>query len=202
MFKIDHLMIEVDDPLETANNVVARLALPLAWPLVEKDEYTSIGVNFGDINIEFIKFKLRFGIKNTKFKGFSGIAYKTMDSLEEIIKRLNVAKINHRVGEACEAHTTLPIAENDVFPTIFIVKYHFDTSGWVERLKNEFAEYAGGNYHIGNFKSMVIATEVSESLKKEFNINSGAKNKVFFSSANGENIVISDLIENLEIVIS
>lgn len=47
MFKLDHLMVEVDNPQQAANDVVEMLGLPLAWPLMEKDDYTSIGVNFG-----------------------------------------------------------------------------------------------------------------------------------------------------------
>ena len=50
MFIVDHLMIEVDDPLESAGKVADRPGLPFAWPLMVRDEHTSIGVNFGDIN--------------------------------------------------------------------------------------------------------------------------------------------------------
>ena len=65
------------------SNVAERLGLPFAWPLMEKDAYTSVGVNFGDINIEFINFRVRFGIEGTAFRGFSGIAFKASDSLRE-----------------------------------------------------------------------------------------------------------------------
>ena len=119
MFKIDHPMIEVDDPLSAANSIMARLGLPFAWPLVEKDEYTSIGVNFGDVNIELIKFRLRFGIQGTTYKGFSGIAFRATETVEESINRLNTAGINYRIGEECQAHTTLPIEEQQLFPTVF-----------------------------------------------------------------------------------
>jgi len=202
MFEIDHLMIEVDDPLKVASNVAEQLGLPFAWPLTEKDEYASIGVNFGDINIEFIKFKVRFGIEGTSFTGFSGIAFKVVGSLGESIRRLDASEINYRIGEECEAHTTLTIEENHVFPTVFLVKYHFDTSGWIERLKNEFAECSGGKFHIGRFKFLSINKIIPAKLKDEFKINDGDKNQIFFESSTGESAVISDLIENLEIVIA
>ncbi|WP_210404907.1 hypothetical protein [Hahella sp. CCB-MM4] len=176
--------------------------MPFAWPLTEKDEYTSVGVNFGDINIEFISFRVRFGIKDTKFKGFSGIAFKVVDSLEESIKSLKESELSYRVGEECEAHTTLSIEESQIFPTVFLVKYHFETSGWVERLKKEFIECSGGNYHIARFKSLSVSNRIPNNLKNNFRINFGVKNQVCFESSNGERAVISDLIENLEIVIT
>lgn len=202
MFKLDHLMIEVGDPLQAANDVAERLGLPFAWPLMEKDEYTSIGVNFGDINIEFINFRVRFGVEGTAFRGFSGIAFNAPDSLETSIKKLSSSGISYRIGEECQAHTTLPIEENQIFPTIFLVKYHFDTRGWIGRLKNEFAEYSGGKFHIGRFKSLSINRSVPANLANEFQIGVGDKNQIFFASRTGENMVISDLIDNLELVIA
>jgi hypothetical protein len=202
MFEIDHLMIEVDDPLKVASKVAEHLGLPFSWPLTEKDEYTSIGVNFGDINIEFINFRDRFGIKGTSFKGFSGIAFKVTDSLVESMDRLNTSEISYRIGEECEAHTSLPIEENQIFPTVFLVKYHFDTRGWVERLKNEFAECSGGKFHIGHYKSLSINKAIPFNMKNAFQINVDNKNQIIFESSTGEKSVISGLIENLEIVIT
>ena len=78
MFEIDHLMIEVDDPLKIGSNVAEHLGLPLAWPLTEKDEYTSIGVNFGDI----------FGLESISVKTYdnvlSAIAFLQGISTEEL----------------------------------------------------------------------------------------------------------------------
>ena len=130
MFEIDHLMIEVSDPLKVANNVAGKLGLPFAWPLMEKDEYISIGVNFGSINVEFISFRVRFGLKHKRYNGFSGIAFKVADSLDGAVGILDSAKLSYRIGEQCDAYTTIPIEEYQVFPTIFLVKYNFDTTGW------------------------------------------------------------------------
>ncbi|OTA15360.1 hypothetical protein Xvie_02858 [Xenorhabdus vietnamensis] len=89
MFKLDHLMIEVNDPLQSAHDVIEQLGLPLAWSLIESDAYTSIGVNFGDLNIEFINFNIRFGVMGKTFNGFSGISFKTKHSVSESINVLN-----------------------------------------------------------------------------------------------------------------
>lgn len=202
MFEIDHLMIEVDDPLKVANNVSEKLGLPFAWPLTEKEEYTSIGVNFGAINIEFISFRVRFGINDTRFNGFSGIAFKADNSLEEIIEKLASAKLSYRIGEQCDAHTTVPIEEDQVFPTVFLVKYNFDTNGWQQRLEKEFAECAGGKFNIGKFRFLFINSNIPTNMKGDFDVAVGDKNQIIFESTNAQNTVISDLIENLEIVIA
>lgn len=202
MFEIDHLMIEVDDPLKSANNVAERLGLPLAWPLIEKEEYSSVGVNFGDVNIEFINFRVRFGVKGTTFSGFSGIAFKVPDSVDDCVKRLKSSGINYRIGEESEAHTTLPVEEENIFPTLFLVKYHFDTSGWVGRLQQEFADCSGGKYHIGRFKSLSINQSIASNITDEFHLSGGNKNQIIFESRTGENVAFAGLIENLEIVVT
>ncbi|AJQ93354.1 hypothetical Protein YC6258_01306 [Gynuella sunshinyii YC6258] len=194
-------MIEVDDPLKTGTQVSEQLGLPFAWPLTEKDEYTSIGINFGDINIEFINFRIRFGVKGTNYRGFSGVAFKAVNSLEDSLERLTSSGLNYRIGEECEAHTTVTVEDDQVFPTVFLVKYHFDTSGWAQRLKQEFASCAGGKFHIGKFKSLSLNSRIPANLISGFSIGCGDKHQVIFESVNGEGTVISDLIESLEIVI-
>lgn len=202
MFRIDHLMVEVDDPFKVANTVSEKLGLPFAWPLTEKEEYTSIGVNFGSINIEFISFRVRFGIDDASFKGFSGIAFKAANSLGESMDILTSEKFNYRIGEQCGTHTTITVEEKQVFPTVFVVKYHFDTSGWEQRLNEEFAECLGGKFNIGKFISISINNSISANLKDTFGIAVGCKNQIFFESTTNEHTIISDLIPNLEIVIA
>lgn len=201
MFEIDHLMVEAEDPLMVANAVSERLGLPLAWPLIEKEDYTSIGVNFGSINIEFINFRVRFGSRETTFSGLSGFAFRTVSSLNESLEKLKAAQLSYRTGEDCQSHTTYPIEESRFFPTIFLVKYHFDTSGWFQRLKNEFAGCGGGKYRIKGLKLLSIAGEIPLSVENLFQIHPGNKNRIHFESEGDQNVVISDLIENLEIVI-
>jgi len=124
------------------------------------------------------------------------------NSLDASIEKLNAAGLNYRIGEECDAHTTLLVEEKQVFPTVFLVKYHFDTSGWVQRLANEFADCSGGKFSIGKFKSLSVESEMPANFKSAFCIDVGNKNQIFFESGNGEGAVISDLIQNLEIVIA
>ncbi|WNJ97932.1 hypothetical protein RND59_17585 [Vibrio ruber] len=203
MFELDHLMVEVDDPLHTANHVSETLGLPLAWPLTEKDEYTSIGVNFGDINIEFIRFRVRFGIQGQRFNGLSGVALKTEASIETVTTQLDHSRLSYRIGETCEAHTTLPIEESQLFPTVFVVKYHFNTSGWLQRLQKDFTKCQGGKFHITRLKSLSIySPKTPIHIANLLPIHFGDSNRIIFESLNDEERVIADLIENLEIVMT
>lgn len=201
IFPLDHLMIETDDPINSADRVIERLGLPLAWPLTEKEEYTSIGVNFGDINLEFINFRKRFGIPGKAHRGFSGVAFNTSQRVEDAMKRFKAHGLNCRIGEECPAHTTVTIEEESIFPTVFLVKYHFDTTGWKRRLQSEFSACGGGTYHLGELVSLALAQELPHNIMSEFPINNGPKNQLIFKSHEHKAAVISDLIENLEIVI-
>ncbi|MBI6548073.1 hypothetical protein H8A87_04870 [Xenorhabdus sp. VLS] len=200
-FFIDHLMVEVNDPPQSANDVIEQLGLPLAWSLIETDAYTSVGVNLGDLNIEFINFNIRFGTKGKKFNGFSGIAFNTEHSVSESINVLNAMNLHYRIGEEAQAHTTITVEEENIFPTLFFVKYHFDTSGWSKRLKNEFADCSGGKYQIGRLKSLSIAQKISKEIANKFQIDCNEKNRIEFESRTNESIVVDGLIEGLEIAI-
>ncbi|MGI0117484.1 hypothetical protein, partial [Zooshikella sp. RANM57] len=160
LVNLDHLMIEVNDPYESAMRVSDRFGLPLAWPLIEDDKYTSVGLNFGELNIEFINFNVRFGISAEKFNGFSGIAFKELRDITEIKNELNEQGISYRIGEEATAHTTITMEEGMIFPTLFLVKYNFDTSDWTNKLKNDFEKCAGGKFNIGHLISLEIAQSI------------------------------------------
>ena len=195
-------MVEVDNPQQAATDVVERLGLPLAWPLMEKDDYTSIGVNFGDLNIEFIRFNVRFGMSETTFSGFTGVAFVVQGSVEDAKSILEEKGLNHRIGEEAEAHTTITVEESKIFPTVFLVKYHFDTSAWMDRLKVEFQGCLGGVYKIGRLKSLEIDCQYQEVPLEGFDMKLSNRNRLEFASHSGQEPVVLDFIDNLEIVIS
>lgn len=201
MFTLDHLMVEVNDPLQAANLVIERLGLTLAWPLTSSEDYTSIGVNFGDLNIEFIRFNVRFGICDTQFNGFSGVAYETRASVDEAKGALAQRGLNHRIGEAIDAHTTITVEESKLYPTLFLVKYNFNTEGWKNRLAEEFEGCLGGAYNIGRLKSLNIKQPDEQIDLPDFDFTFAKTNQLIFESRTGEHTVMSDLIENLELVI-
>ncbi len=64
---------------------------------MKNDDYTSIGVNFGDLNIEFIRFNVRFGIRNSNFNGFSVVAFTVQDSIDKIKSVLVKKRLNNSI---------------------------------------------------------------------------------------------------------
>ncbi len=206
MFRIDHIMIETTNPLESANTVKERFALPFAWPLLEADDYSSVGINFGALNFEFIDFRRRFGIAGKSFSGLSGLAFKTGFSVADSLSRLENLGFRARIGEKARTHTTITVEEDRVFPTIFLVKYHFDTSGWQARLNKEFQECGGGRFRIASLRSVMINRRLPPVLATEFEVDGSESetSRIHFRTARvgDEPVVVSDLIPNLEIVIA
>lgn len=199
LLKLDHLMVEVAQPEATANNIAQQLGLPFAWPLLESENYSSIGINFGDINIEFIRFNKRFGYSNTNFHGFSGIAFEIAETIDTCQQYLTTKNLTSRIGEQAAAHTTITVEEDSVFPTIFLVKYHFDTTGWKKRLQQEFQHTRGGCHNISHLTSIELAQSDATGLLSEMNIIPADKNRLVFSSCSLKKNQRIDLIPDLEI---
>lgn len=193
-------MIEVDEPEKIVDEVADKFKLPFAWKLIECNDYLSAGINFGDLNIEFIKFNKRFGIADKKFHGFSGISFE-IEGTEEC--RQYLVKKGHtcRVGESTNAHTTITIDENEIFPTLFVVKYNFDTNGWRKRLASDFTMSNGGIYNIKKFKSLEINQPDSKGILSEMGLLPSDRNRITFTGDSHGNPVFYNEIPNLELVI-
>lgn len=153
---LDHVMIETKTPLADAMRVAQQFGLPLAWPLTETPAYSSAGVNFGAVNIEFIDFRVRFGIAHRSYSGLSGLAYR-VDDAEATAQALQARGLRTRVGEQAQAHTTITVQEDSLFPTVFLVQYQFDTRGWRERLAQEFEDARGGRFALRGLRHVAVA---------------------------------------------
>ncbi|WP_053228181.1 hypothetical protein [Spirochaeta cellobiosiphila] len=205
MFSVDHIMIETRTPEIDANTMVKDLQLPYAWPLMVKNEYSSIGVNLGTFNIEFIDFKIRFGKPSTHSTGLSGIAFTSKNTIEEDYKYFEEKKIKYRVGENIEAHTTITLNEDLIFPTFFLVKYKFNTDGWKKRLNEEFVKANGGKYNISKVESIIINkkdvfNETFDNCSIQFNQNN-SENEIVLRSLSIENKPKIIHFDNFEIKI-
>lgn len=168
MFTLDHIMIETDFPEKLAEEFSKAFQLPYAWPFTEGQDYSSVGINFGQINLEFIKFKLRFGQKAKPFTGLSGLAFTSSQPLKEVFRLFNEQSILYRIGEDIQAHTTVPINEEQLFPTLFLVEYHFNTTGWKNRLEQEFKDSQGGRYKIKSLDKIILPGKANEKIAKLF----------------------------------
>jgi hypothetical protein len=201
-------MIETANPERDAKAFVDKLQLPNAWPLTNTNDYSSIGINLGVFNIEFIHFKVRFGIQKTNYTGLSGIAFTSDNTLEADYKYLEKNKIEYRIGENIEAHTTITLNENHLYPTFFLVKYHFNTDGWKKRLNEEFIGSNGGKYNIKSLETIIINKEnvfgdIFDSCPIIFN-KQYSDNEIILKSRSGKNIDAIDEIhlENCKIKIA
>lgn len=200
MFSLDHIMVETDNPEELAKQVSQKMGLPYAWPLIDKEAYQSIGVNAGDVNLEFIDFKRRFGISGISFSGFSGLAFRIEGTIEEAIGKLIEAGLSYRIAEEATDYTTITVDEETIFPTIFLVKYHFDGTEWRDRLQKEFHDCQGGLYGISRIKSCYVAGNLAENLCGLFPIRSGKANRIVLTSTRvGDQKSLNGLIKNLDI---
>ena len=168
MFTLDHLMIETDDPQKLAKEFSETFELPYAWPYSESKDYASVGINFGQLNIEFIKFKLRFGMKACSFNGFSGVAFIPQQTMEQTFHMFDEKMISYRIGEDIKAHTTVTVNEEQLFPTIFLVWYHFNTTGWRNRLREEFKDSNGGKYKIKNLNKLILPGKPNKKMEELF----------------------------------
>ena len=153
--RIDHLMIEVEDPQAVYQEFYNTFALPQAWPLMSGDRYTSIGINFGNANLELITFKERFGVRNTHYSGLSGVCLTSLTDSENINADMHSKNLALLTGEDAPGHKTLVIANKDA-PTIFVCYYKFNTEGWKIRLDEEFKKSKGGKFNVTQIAEVCV----------------------------------------------
>jgi hypothetical protein len=176
--RIDHLMIETDDPQACYEDFYRRFALPQAWPLITSERYASIGMNFGNANIEFISFKERFGVTNTEYSGLSGVCLTSQTDCENIRAGLNDESIELLDGEDTQGYKTFVIASKEV-PTVFVCYYKFNTDGWKARLSEEYKKSNGGAFGIAKIEEVCINNPLLE--KHEFKFDQSDSVKLRFS---------------------
>jgi len=158
-FALDHVMIEVDEPEAACGAFNEVFGLPGAWPLQEGPDYDSVGLNFGVFNVEFIRFRLRFGIPVQRQRNaVGGVAFKVEGTLEEARRFLAKQGIGHETGEVSKGHTTIVLDRFRHAVTPFLVQYHFDTSGWISRLRQEFREAGGGRFGLAPDATLLLGS--------------------------------------------
>jgi len=167
-FRLDHIMIETDRPEEVARAFSSALRLPYAWPLMESADYSSIGVNVGDCNLEFIQFRKRFGELGKTRQLLSGVCYTIDGQWEDAMAWLGRQGFACELGERSQAHTTMTLEKDRIFPTIFFVQYHFDTSGWKQRLAEEFCQCQGGSLELSGQCRVELAGTSPDGIPGDF----------------------------------
>jgi len=160
MYAIDHLMFEVDDPQEAYEEFNEVFGLPNAWPYVSGYNYDSIGLNFGAFNVEFIRFRIRFGESVLVQKNkIGGIAFRADQDLKTELENLRNNNIAFEIGEDIAMHTTVPLNKSRHEVTPFVVSYKFNTEGWRKRTQEEFFAADGGKLKIGKSCKVILNNE-------------------------------------------
>lgn len=154
--RIDHLMIEVDDPQAAYGEFQAVFSLPQAWPVTETEDYTSVGIHFGNVNIELIHFRRRFGLTPAPYTGFGGVCLTSRFDMETIRAELAAHAVTLLDGEDAPGHRTSVLASKEP-QTIFLCEYKFDTTDWRARLRDEFEASRGGTLRLAHVEEVGIA---------------------------------------------
>jgi len=177
--RIDHLMIEVDDPQAIYQDFYKVFALPQAWPLMTFEKYASIGINFGNANIELISFKERFGVINTDYLGLSRVCLTSQTDYEKLRAQLNGERLELLDGEDGPGYKTFVIASKEA-PTVFVCYYKFNIDGWKTRLSEEYKISNGGAFNITKIEEVCINSPLLENC--EFNFSQSDLVKLRYSN--------------------
>lgn len=176
--RIDHLMIEVNDPQASYDDFYKEFALPQAWPLMTSERYASIGINFGNVNIELISFKERFGVTNTQYLGLSGVCLTSHTDCEKLRAKLSGERLDLLDGEDAQGYKTFVIASKEA-PTVFVCYYKFNTDGWKTRLNEEYKKSNGGAFNVTKIEEVCIRNPLLENC--EFNFSQSDSVKLRYS---------------------
>jgi hypothetical protein len=163
--RIDHLMIEAEDPSFLFQLFSETLGMTVAWPFKDFGEFASGGICAGNVNLEFIRWKgQRFGkAPPTLGKGeavFSGISFEPHDSTASVLEELDRRGVRHGEPRPTPNWTnTIVNAPLDSPFVAFLTEYHFDFQGWRRSLREDLEGKKGGR--LGVQHARVLQLEVS-----------------------------------------
>ncbi len=132
--RIDHMMIESENPTEAIKLFHEGLGLPIAWPLKDYGDYLSGGIGFGNMNIEYISFKK--GGRNR----LAGIAFEANEKIDDAVQTLKKSGIDNRIGERTKGYTSLILEFEGYRSLPFICEYEEGLKGWQKWLANKFSD--------------------------------------------------------------
>ncbi|HEX8434266.1 hypothetical protein [Archangium sp.] len=163
--RIDHLMIEAEDPSFLFQLFSETLGMTVAWPLKDFGEFVSGGIFVGNVNLEFIRWKgLRFGKAPPPLgKGeavFSSISFEPHGSTASALEELDRRGVRHGVPRPTPHWTNAIIGAPLDSPFVtFITEYHLDFQGWRRSLREDLEGKKGGR--LGIQEARVLQIEVS-----------------------------------------
>ncbi len=161
--RIDHLMIEAEDPSFLFQLFSETLGMTVAWPLEDFGElFVSGGICVGNVNLEFIRWKgQRFGKAAPRLgKGeavFSSISFEPHGSTASALEELDRRGVHHGVPRPTPNWTnTIVGAPLDSPFVTFITEYHFDIQGWRRSLREDLEGKKGGRLGVQEARELQI----------------------------------------------
>jgi hypothetical protein len=165
--QVDHLVVQVPDPSRVYHIFTGDLALPVAWPLTDYGSFTSGGVSFGNVNVEFLNSSpgMRGPGMIPDKDGFVGIAFQPASTLESTVPVLDTGRVSH--GEITPftqdvngTKITLwnQLVLTDVMPDtlVFYCEYAFNQTAFRQRMISRLAADHGGPLGITGMKEITI----------------------------------------------
>lgn len=165
--RIDHILIEqkaTDDSFQLFAN---RLQVPVIWPMVKYGPFSSGGLYFSNVVLEFGQFAALGGVA-PEGPRLAGIAFQPLKSAAASIVELEQHQIAHgpaepfttyRDGKTQALWTNVRI--NGIGPAdswLFVCEYHFDSKLRQTAAHDELQKLKGGPLGLLGVKEVLIET--------------------------------------------
>ena len=166
--RIDHVMVEHKMPAQIYGLFTKQFQLPVMWPMADYGQFSSGGVFFGNVVLEFGRFGTLPATAPQNAR-LAGIALAPAFSAAASITALDQRNIGHGAPEpftttnANGQSQTLwtNVVVNDIGPSralLFVCHYQFDTQPALTSSGSKLASIQGGPLGLLGVKDIVVET--------------------------------------------
>jgi hypothetical protein len=165
--RIDHILIEQKTTGDAFQLFANQLQVPVMWPMVKYGPFSSGGLYFGNVVLEFGQFAALGGVAPEGSR-LAGIAFQPMKSAAASLVELEQHQITHgpaepfttyRDGKTQTLWTNVKI--NGIGPAdswLFVCEYHFDSKLRQTAAREELQKLKGGPLGLLGVKEVRIET--------------------------------------------
>lgn len=173
--QIDHVMVETEDPSVLFRLFTETLGLPVAWPLKDFGMFTSGGVFAGNVNLEFISFRQRFGGGPPLPLGpgqalFTGLAFEPQGSTAAVQKELGKRGLAYGEPKPTPNWTNMRVEGLLDKPSmLFTCEFHFDFQAQRRALREELAAKKGGRLGLVGVREVRVEVDNPAQAEERWN---------------------------------
>jgi hypothetical protein len=183
--RIDHFLIEQRNADESFQLFATQFKIPVIWPMAHYGPFSSGGLYFGNVVVEFGQFAALAGSAPENPR-LAGIAFQPPHSAAASIAELEQLRIAHGPAEPFTTYRDgkmqtlwtnvriIGIAPADTW--LFVCEYHIDTKSGQAAAGNELKKVEGGPLGLLRVKEILVETANLQA--------TGARWKALLSSAN------------------